>query len=363
MYGLILRERLIKADPPDAVENFTGIARGWRRSTRAVGGYWLGSFTLSDISRDILMWWYNNYLGKTVEEQTLGMTSWEGLIYEMDLTLNGIRYRRTLDREWWHNKINVYYRDGNVQASTGWTEDTDSSDEYGEMNYIDTVGEATAAGAAAVVLTRLEDYAFPRSRMTGGLEFSDKPGRAAGDQLQVTVAGYASTMNWRYREASIAATAADTAITTLVGASEFITAGTIEANTLSIDADCTTPQRLWDLCEDIILQGDASGNRWVGGVYDDRQFDYNAAATTVSHYIRDGRLYDSVGQRVIPSLLKPNFIVRNASAPSGGTPVGGNVWDDPRNAWITEVEFIAPDGLRLKPSGFEDVDVLKEQIR
>lgn len=365
MYGLILRERLVVADPPDAIENFTDIARGWRRSTRAVGGYWLGSFTISggDVNRDILTWWYNSYLGKTVEEQTFGMTSWEGLVYEMNLILDGVRYRRTLDKEWWHNKVNVWYRDANVQTATGWSEDTDSSDEYGEMNYIDTVGEATSAGATALRDTRLEDFAFPRSRMVGGLEFREEPRRRAVDQLQVTVAGYVSTMNWRYRESSIAATAADTAITTLVGASEFVTAGSIDANTLSIDADCTVPQRLWDLCEDIILQGDASGNRWVGGVFDDREFDYNAAATTVEYYVRDGELQDAAGQRVVPSLLKPDFIVRNAAAPSGGTPVGGNVWDDPRNAWIIEVEFIAPDGLRLKPAGFEDVDVLKEQIR
>jgi hypothetical protein len=365
MYNLLLYGHLAAADPPSFVDNVTGLAQGWRRSTRATGGYWLGSFQISgeNIGREYLEWWYNNYLGNYFEEQTFGLTSWEGLVYEMNLTLDGIRYRRTLDKEWFHNRINVYYRDANVQANAGWSEDIDSSGKYGEMNYIDTIGEATAAGAAAIILTRLEDYAHPRSRMVGGLEFSEGPRRMTADQLQVTVAGYISTMNWRYREASISATAADTAITTLVGASEFVTAGTIDTNALSIDADCTTPQRLWDLCEDIILQGDSVGNRWVGGVYEDRQFDYNAAATTVGYYIRGGDLFDGAGQRVTPSLLKPDFIVRNANAPSGGTPIGGNVWDDPRNAWITEVEFIAPDGLRLKPAGFEDVDILKEQAR
>lgn len=361
MHNLLLYGKPALTIPP-SYGNITQIAKGWRRTTRAVGGFWLGSFYL-DRSREELTWWYNQHMGCRIEEQTVGVVTWEGLVYEMNLTIDGIRYRRTLDKEWFHNKANVWYRDAGVQSATGWSENTDSSDEYGEMNYLDTVGEATAAGAAAIVLTRLEDYAFPRSRMIGGLEFSDEPRRRTGDRLQVTVAGFVHTLNWRYREASIAATAADTAITTLVGASEFVTAGVIDANALSIDADCTTPQRLWDLCEDIILQGDASGNRWVGGVYGDKRLDYNQAATTVEYYVREGNLYDNVGQKVTPSLLMPDFIVHNSDAPSGETPVGGDVWNDPRNAWITEVEFIAPDGLRLKPSGFEDVDILKEQAR
>lgn len=360
MYNLLLRQRITYGSPPPAIANITADAQGWRRTLRAHGGCWLGSFTVSGVGREELIWWYNNHLGNHLEEQTFGMVSWEGVIYEMNLTLNGVRYRRTLDKEWFHNHVDVWYRDANVQNNAGWSENIDSSDEFGEMQYIDTIGEATAAGATALRDTRLGDYAYPRSRMIGGLEFGEEQGRQP-DSLRVTAVGYISTMNWLYREASIAATAASTAITTLIGASEFITAGDIEVNTLSIDADCTTPQRLWDLIEDILLQGDVSGNRWVGGIYTNRRFDYKLAATTVRYFIRDGNFFNASGESPAPSLVRPDFIVHNSDAPMGGIPVGGNVWDDPRNAWITEVEFIAPNGLRLKPAGFEDVDILKAQ--
>ena len=198
--------------------------------------------------------------------------------------------------------------------------------------------------------------------MVGGLEFGGKERERTADNLQVTVAGYVATMNWRYREANIVATAASTALEDLVDDSEFIAAGTIDTNSMEVDMDCKTPLRLWDAVEDIIAQGDASGNRWVGGVYD-REFDYNQGASEVEYYIRNGILVNHAGIPVIPSQLNPDFILRNARAPTGGTPIGGNVWDDPCNAWITEVEFVAPDGLILKPSGFEDVQILQEQLR
>lgn len=364
-YSLLLFHKLPIAATPSAIRNITSLATGWKRSIRARGGYWLGNFFLDgeDVSTEELIWWFNNYLGNFIKEMTFGLISWEGLIYEMELSLNGIKYRRTLDYEWFHNKVKVLYQDEAVASEIAWAEDTDSSDIYGEMNYIDVIGEATSAGATALRDTRLEEFAWPRSRLTGGLDLGEAWTERGENSLMVTVAGYVFTLNWRFRESSIEATGASTAISTLVAASEFVTAGTIDSNTMSIDADCTTPQRLWDLIEDIILQGDASNNRWVGGVYNDRKLDYNAAATEVTYWLRNGVLTDKLGAVVnaVPTLLKPDFIVRDANAPSGGTPIGGNIWDDYRNQWIEEVEFIAPDQLVLKPVGFDDVEVLKEK--
>jgi hypothetical protein len=343
----------------------TGIARDWRRSTKARGGYWLGSFTLSaeDLTRQELLWWYRHCMADEIIERTAGVTSWQGIVYEMLLTLDGVQYRRTLDREWWHNRVKVTYRDAGVQAATAWSEDTGSSDVYGQMDYIDTLSECTSAEATGLRDTRLADYAYPRSRMIAGLEFGGEK-RQAVDSLTITVAGLVFTLNWILRETSIVNTAASTALTTLVGASEFVTAGSIDTNAMAIDADCTTPQRLWDLMEKIILAGDASGNRWAGGVYAGRKFDYRAAATAVE-FEKSG---DVLKRRhatsdVLPSSMMADFIIFNAEAPVDETPAGGNVLDDPRKAWIEEVEFVAPDKLILKPAGFEDVEVLQEQLK
>lgn len=316
-----------------------------------------------DLSRAELLWWYQHCLADEIVEQTAGIVSWRGIVYEMTLTLDGVQYRRTLDKEWWHNRVKVLYRDADIQAATAWSEVTGSSDVYGQMDYIDTVGECTSAEATGLRDTRLADFAYPRSRMIGGLEFGGEK-RKTTDSLVVTVAGPVFTLNWLVRETSIVNTAASTAISTLVGASEFVTAGSIESNAMVIDADCTTPQRLWDLIEKIILAGDAAGNRWTGGVYARRTFDYQPAATAVEFEKSGDRLRRQYSSSdVLPSSMVADFIIFNANAPVDESPMGGNILDDPRKVWIEEVEFVTPDKLILKPSGFEDVEVLQEQLK
>lgn len=76
--------------------NLTPIATDWRRSIRANGGYWLGSFSMQG-DEAALLDAFNRWLGFHVQERSAGKTSWEGLIYEMDLTLGGIKRRRSLD--------------------------------------------------------------------------------------------------------------------------------------------------------------------------------------------------------------------------------------------------------------------------
>lgn len=80
----------------DFLDDVTEMAQDWRRSTRLVGGPWLGSFRLiGDLP--LLQQWYYNLLGAHLEERASGITSWAGLIYEMDLTYQGVKRRRSLD--------------------------------------------------------------------------------------------------------------------------------------------------------------------------------------------------------------------------------------------------------------------------
>ena len=95
--------------------------------------------------------------------------------------------------------------------------------------------------------------------------------------------------------------------------------------------------------------GDASGNEWAGGVYAGRKFNLAAAATTVSHYWRNGNLYDAGGSPVLPTHVKPGILVEIVGAPRGRLLPGGAVWDRPNRAYIEAVEFQAPDKLTLVP--------------
>lgn len=300
------------------------------------------------------MWrFFSENIGRRVRERTASITSWEGEIVEMDLTIDGITWRITLNPERFQNKVNVYYTDAdtNKQSSSGWSEDTDSSDVYGESCYIDVVGQHyDSTVATARRDRRLMEFAFPQSLPVGDLaQIVGEPGPPT---LAVRCAGYGLGMNRRYQTTDIAAAALSTQISTLVGYSEFVAAGRIETNSLSVPIKCATqPRRLWDLVKEMIEIGDASGDRWIGGCYAGRKFNYEAAETAVTHYWRDGRLVDKGNNPVVPSLILPNMVVQLAAAMPGDLPPGGNVWDSPRNVWIEEVEFAVPDSYRLIPYG------------
>ncbi len=335
--------------------NITRHAPDWKRTTAAIGGYKVGSFTAQYLSRSEMQDWYDRYLGCRIVETTYGITSWEGLVYEMRLIIDGVEYVRTLDREWCHNNVQIVYSDPvGVRTVLAWSENVDSSDEYGEIRYQVSIGSATAAAAIQLQARHLKEFAWPRSRMVGAVALDSK-GSTRKDSLTVSCVGYWATLNWRFRETNLTVMDATSQIAILWAASEFILGWRLESNTLSVHVTVSNPRGLGELIAYVIEQGDASGNVWKGGVYADRYLIYEQAPTAVSHYLRDGVLVDLSGTPVIPSLVEPGFLLYNSAAPSGGQPAGTSTpWDNPQVAYVEEVEFTAPDKLNLKLYGVEE---------
>jgi hypothetical protein len=354
MISLHLRNRATLDDGYES--SLTAYAHTWRRTTRALGGYWMGDFKIAAdrASVDEMAQFFARNLGKRVRELTYSIISWEGEITKLEFTVGGITYERTLTPERWHNKVKVSYTDAatSVAAATGWSENTDSSDVYGESCFIDVVGDNyDSTMADALRDRRITENAHPRTRSSRDLEKRSGSGLRTPPELRVYCAGYVFSMNRRYRESDTAAAALSTQVSALVGESEFVTTGFIETNAdTAVISGSEVPFRLWDGIEDLIQMGDSSGNRWVGGVYNGRKFTYKQAETLVTHRWINGELMDIAGTPIIPSLLKPDTIVDIRDAPIGIVPPGGNVWDGPRRIYVEEVEFIAPDGYRLIPT-------------
>ena len=120
--------------------NLDGIFGGWRRTKRAIGGYHTGRFTVKQLGMPQLTDFYNTWIGMKIVENTFGITSYEGIIWQLDLIKNGINYRRTLNPKYWHNSVSVYHTDqaGDKQIIAG-SENTDSSGIFGRMSYIYTI--------------------------------------------------------------------------------------------------------------------------------------------------------------------------------------------------------------------------------
>jgi hypothetical protein len=248
------------------------------------------------------------------------------------------------------------------RQDTGWSTNSDATAEYGTLEYIINLPGSTPEEAEDLRDNRLTKYAWPRSRAVASSAVGNSSYRQ-GDELHVTVAGFWHTLNWTHRASSRIAAASDL-VTTVVGESEFVTAGRIETNALGTKIDCDPiAQRRGDLIEGIIEKGDQDGNLWQGGVYADRELIYEQSPTAIDYYMSGSRLLDRARSPVLfPTLVEPGFLLRFDSAPSGSQPIGtSSLWDDPAVGYVDMVEFVAPNMLNLQLYGEEGVIVTMEQ--
>ena len=355
------------AEGDAAIMDLTPYVNDWVDVTRAIGGYMTAGFTLSDsegqgqlrgrvptLTRDEIIGFFESNLGHGITRSAFGMTGWQGLIYEMRLTVDGSEYTRTLAPEIFHNRVKLLYTDAIAgQTSLDWIENTDSSDQLGRMELLVVGGTLTSIAATATQARHLAACAWPRTRMSNEL-IALNGVRQRGIGLEVLCAGYWATLNWRYQETSTTG-AADAQIRALAGASEFVEAGRIESNALSCMLDVEqSPQRLGDLIEDLIAQGDSDGGPWQGGVYAGRKLRYEPVPTEALYMWHNGMLQAIGGGEITPELIEPGCLIRNTSGLAAWRPVGQQqVWDDPLLAYVEAVEFSQREGLKLslaKPS-------------
>jgi hypothetical protein len=125
--------------------------------------------------------------------------------------------------------------------------------------------------------------------------------------------------------------------------------GRIEANALSCVLDVEqSPQRLGDLIEDIIAQGDSAGGPWQGGVYAGRRLRYEPVPTQALYIWHNGTLQAIGGGEITAELIEPGCLIRNTTGLAAWRPIGQKqVWDDPLLAYVEAVEFSQREGLKL----------------
>ncbi len=117
-----------------------------------------------------------------------GSPVWWGVIVEAAFVADGMEYGLTL--EGMANRVAVIYAVNNAPALTAWAEDTRSTDLYGDIELIHSLGAATTAQAEAAAATILEQKAWPRRLVRVAT------GQAAGGRL-LCIGRYA-TQAWRY---------------------------------------------------------------------------------------------------------------------------------------------------------------------
>jgi len=286
-YSLQLKIPVLVGD--GFVYNLTARGKDWTRSIRSQGGYWLGSCTVSG-SIGELSTFFSEWLGSHVEERSGGVTTWEGLIYELELSHAGVKRRRSLDPM--SNYVSMYYVDpARVEYQTPWSSAPKCIARYGRKEMIDWLDDMTQPAAIAQRNRVLAENAWPSARP---LSIS-KPGAT---ELSIVACGYAFTSNWRY-------TTQNTEFDTEQGALTYAATTFTDAGQNFSDWDTAAPgtaqHSIWVTNDDRTMSwayiGDLNGGNTRVDIYTDQGLTaagWNGTdpiaggQTPVSYYVRGG---------------------------------------------------------------------------
>jgi hypothetical protein len=346
-------------------------ARGWRRSTRAIGGFWQGEFTLYGDLSDLAHFFYHN-LGCHVEEYSGGHKTWEGIVYEMELTTDGSTRRRSFDTL--YNYVKVRYRStDNDVLFTGTASNTASIQAYGRREQIWPVDGQDGNAAADVRDSILREFQWPTAKKAG-----TTLGLVGDASLFVRVCGYVFTANWRYESAgdNTDDNLSDWLSEIITTDCPFLQEGKIQSNTRQVRKETKIEMRAWDVITKLLEMGISDGSNKVPArayVGDERRFYYEQIRTAPLYFKRKGGFYTAAGSHIEadPWQVRP-AVVRDLTYPIESYEIDS--WlPDARDGYMTEVEvWDNQDGTaRLVPKGeeFEESDILtaqeayKEQLR
>jgi hypothetical protein len=341
------------------------LVTNWKRSKTFVGGAWQGSFTIK-AQHGILEQWFYNHLGYHIKELSFGFTTWEGFVYEMDLVSPGTEgkeikrwKRRRMSYETLANSIRCDYTDPDTGAtgSTAWVKNLNSIARYGQKDEIiqRNLNATNALEAANEYLTLSSD---PRPILVS----FEKP--AEESFLEVTVAGYISTANFRYTTTDDASTSTvgdwiDDIVTTDL--SDFMTIAIHVANSRSIVKKLSSPTRALRLLEDLLTLRDGSGNRF-NLVFTGPASWYHVWQNNPLGILRGGVLRRVGGADLeqTPRIIEPG-IYRDAdyTAHAPNLVADNSFFQQPSDFMLETIEVDAEGGVIPRLGVYEDEEALR----
>jgi len=340
----------------------------WRHTITATVGFDTASFNLVAPKIDLEEMFFEG-CGRRVKRYTPDGNSviWDGYIAEMVLNEPGLQMRISL-REM-ANGIVVRYipTDPTTNPPTygaeTWTTPVDnaiSQAKYGvkQKVFVPPSNKLTNANAVQFANTLLTHYRMP-------IRSSTIISRSGEPSLQISCNGYMHTLDWQtyIQEALSGADNANIILSTIVSATNqgFIASQDFDTNTTQVQKYFSNFDTGYDLVQLISSFGDASFNRWLAYVLEDRILHYKPISTTVDYFRRaeDARQeIHAPDGRVIPYWeVRPNHWIRTADMfPHTLSPA--NLKDDFQVMFIESVEWTEPDGLMLSGSPGDNLQVI-----
>jgi len=279
---------------------------------------------------------------------------WEGFVNDISAALGSISVTRgpLMDVV---NRTRVDYRTvrfdtnppiGGDQFSTDLANDTDSQAVYGILEDYVSGGEGDEGTMDDLRDTFLAENKLPKTSQEITLGSGQNP------QITVNCLGYYHLLKkYHYDNLNVSGTInVSTKITDVVDGDPnsvlSSSGGHIDSNTLQVPDHEDGTNKGEGIIRDLVALGDASGNRWLFGVYTDQEAYYEQAPTTIEYVHRlsetPSGLYDYDSDRFVdPWNIKPgkwlfiaDFMV--------GREVSTDLLDDPRALFIESVKFSTP---------------------
>lgn len=346
-----------------------GWPEDWRRSIRAMGGSWQGSFALAGPVADLTAAFYE-WLGFDLRERGPAGVTWRGMIYDLELSIPGYTLRRSLDLM--YNAISTTYQIDGAVSESSWETLDQSIARYGRREETIALDNAPSATAGAFRDTFLSGWGFPWAR-PAGIGGSDHA------RLSIGVCGYGFSLNWLFARVADGTTKNISSwIADLVGSAyglssdhggavsgagdaQFIKAGKMETNTLQRKAIIESDQRVWDLISELAGLGDSTGAPWVAWVDRDQLLRYGSLDLDPVYVLRRGKVAErsSAYAAISPWSVWPGVFRAMDWPIRRGEP--GSIFDDARDLFVEEIEVSADGTISLKPAVFDETEIMQAQ--
>lgn len=329
----------------------------WSSTIDAVLGFDTASFTLRG-SKLYLEEWFANGLGRQITRYAPdgAFMVWQGFVNQMTLVEPG--NSSTISLEGIANSVQAKFTCVETSVNppvvslaptlTSAATDADSITQYGTHEEIISVGETTA-----VLAEQKRDQHL--TRLSWPLADDQFDTQQTGDlSLQVSCKGWGHSLAWRiYNQTTNSGTAnANTVISDIITAvGDFILSTHLSANATQIPQYLDDDRTALDIMRGIVSVGDASNNRWVMPVLEERALYYKQAASTVEYYRRvsDNRqaVREKSGHILPPWEVRPDRWIRTTDIfpITAGDPASLN--RDKQTRYIEKVTWSEPYGLAM----------------
>jgi len=340
-----------------ATDDITDPLLSWSHNLAAMGGYKSASLSLA-VTAGELDDWLDNGLGKDITMYSAsGQMRFNGFVNNITATIGGLNITigplmqvanrvycvfSTVD-------TSISPPAVGVRANTATYSDTQSQAVYGLQEKVLSIGGATAANAAQIAQTYLNEYSIPQSSQSLTL------GGGNAISLKLDLLGYVELLkSYPYTNAATGMTTISTRLPLVLAAHSSSIYSTdyagIATNTTDVPSYENNSRSAWTIIVSLVEKGDSSFNRYLFGIYANRRAFYSAAPSAIEYYHQISSEYpevvDIAQSRVDPwdvlpgKWLQVNDILVGRVNPS-------SLSADPRNIFIESLTYTAPYGLSI----------------